>query len=142
MGQAIAEAAARAVMFVAAMLGGSTPGGPPSGPASPPAGGTTVQAADQGGAPGLHRVLVVFTTDDARNRGLAVAAAHRPVGRTGRELLHVRAQTLADALDIVRAIPGAESVEADTPTHLDFAPNDTYYATDPWGSGGQWDIRL
>jgi subtilisin family serine protease len=136
-----AAGAAQAILFLAALLSGSGTGGPPSAPASSPAAGTAILAAQEG-PERLHRVLVVFTTDDARNKGLAVAAAHRPVGRTGRELLHVHAATLADALDIVRAIPGAESVEADTPSHLDFAPNDPYFATDPWGQGGQWDMRL
>jgi subtilisin family serine protease len=135
---------ARAFLFVAALLAGSTPsGGQPNAPGPPPSGGATVVAAgDNDPTATLHRVLVIFATDDARARGLAVAAAHRPVGRTGRELLHVHAPTLDEALTLVRSIPGAVAVEADTATHLDLAPNDTYYQTDPWGSGGQWDMRI
>jgi len=146
MGQGIAGAfahaageAMRALMLVGALLSGST-GGSPDQPAPPPNGVSAAATGEQDAM--VHRVLVVFTTDEARTKGQAIAAAHRPVGRTGRELLRVHAQTIDEALDLVRSIPGTTAVEADTPTHLDFDPNDTYYLTDPWGTGGQWDMRI
>ncbi len=102
-------------------------------------------AANAGGAAGAlpsHRVIALFASDEARARGLAIATAHRAIAGTGRDLLFVPAASLDAALARVRSLPGVVGVEEDAVMHLDLTPSDTYFLTDPWGTGGQWDMRI
>jgi len=98
--------------------------------------------AARGAALPSHRVIVLFASDEARARGLAVATAHRPIPGTGRDLLFVPAASIDAALARVRSFPGVVGAEEDTAMHLDLIPSDAYFLTDPWGAGGQWDMRI
>ena len=93
------------------------------------------------GAP-KQRVIARFTSDEGRSRARSIALEHRPVGRTGSDVLVITAPTVGDALARVRSLPGVASVEEDEIVRLQLVPNDAFFRVDPFGGGGQWNVRI